>query len=334
MTGQTFSHYLILDKLGEGGMGVVYKAEDTNLRRLVAIKFIHPRAVVQTEFRERFRREAQAAAVIDHPNVCHVHELQESGDQIFIVMSFVDGCTLKDCMETTGMSPSNAVEIAIQIAQGLKAAHQKGIIHRDLKPGNIMLSSGNEVKITDFGLALLADRSRLTAPGTILGTFSYMSPEQAQAKAVDRRSDLWALGCLLCEMLLGTPPFAGALGRTDLRDVVNAELDLKSLARISPDLRRIAAKLLQKDAAMRYQHADDVVVDLRAVQRQLPESTPLRLEPGTRRAEDATTAVDGTPAAVNAAVEKARPRSNWWIAGAALLIVGAGILLWVSLAGR
>ena len=330
MTGQTISHYLILDKLGAGAMGVVYRAEDTKLRRPVAIKFIHPNAVVQPEFRERFRREAQAAAVIDHPNVCHVHELQESGDQLFIVMSLVDGCTLKDCIEAAGMSPSNAVDIAIQIAEGLKAAHAKGIIHRDLKPGNIMISSANEVKITDFGLALLADRSRLTAPGTVMGTFSYMSPEQAQAKAVDRRSDLWALGCLLCEMVLGAPPFADTQGRTDLRDIVNAELDLKGLARISPDLRHITAKLLQKDPKMRYQHADDLVVDLRALRAQLPASIPLRAGSKMGSADDATTVIESSPGTENAPLQKESTHFGWWIAGTVLLIVAAWILLWVS----
>jgi serine/threonine protein kinase len=255
-------------------MGVVYKAEDTNLRRHVALKFMHPKAAMQPDVRERFRREAQASAVIDHPNVCHVYEFQENGDLMYIVMNYVEGVTLTDQLNSCAMQPATAVDIAIQIAQGLKAAHQKGIIHRDLKPGNIMITTEGVVKITDFGLAHLADRSRLTAPGTVMGTFAYMSPEQAQAKTVDRRSDLWAVGVLLYEMIAGSLPFRDSKGKADLRAVVTLDPDLRPLERVSPELERITCKLLRKDPAMRYQHADDLVVDLRALRSQLPESAP------------------------------------------------------------
>ena len=273
--GDVISRYRILERLGEGGMGVVYKAEDTNLRRPVALKFMHPAAAQQPEVRKRFRREAQASAVIDHPNVCHVYEFQENGDQMYIVMNYVEGVTLTDLLNSRPMRPATAVDIAIQIAQGLKAAHQKGIIHRDLKPGNIMITPEGVVKITDFGLAYLADRSRLTAPGTVMGTFAYMSPEQAQAKTVDRRSDLWAVGVLLYEMIAGSPPFRDSKGKVDLRAVVTLDPDLRPLEKVSPELERITSKLLRKDPAMRYQHSDDLIVDLRAVSSQLPESTPI-----------------------------------------------------------
>lgn len=271
MTGQTISHYRILAKLGEGGMGIVYKAEDTRLRRIVALKCLRERGQHDDEIRARFIREAQAAAVLDHPNICSVYELGEHEGQLFLSMAFVEGHPLSRWRGPAKPPPYQAVRIATQIAEGLRAAHQKGIVHRDIKSENILITPDGEAKITDFGLALIRDRSRLTQPGTIMGTVTHMSPEQALAKSTDRRTDIWSLGVMLYEMLEGKLPFKANSAQATMVQLVSLEMPpLKAFK--NGEIERILRKTLAKDPAHRYQHTDDLIVDLRAVLKQLPEA--------------------------------------------------------------
>jgi len=211
MLGQTISHYRILEKIGEGGMGVVYKAEDTKLERLVALKFLAPHLLRDEDGRKRFHREAKAAASLDHPNICAVHEIDEADGRTFIVMPLVDGRPLSRRIAEGPMKLAEALSIAVQVAEGLDAAHQKGVIHRDIKPDNLVLAGGSRgvVKILDFGLAHLSGSSKLTQAGTTLGTAAYMSPEQVTGGETDRRTDYWSLGVVLYEMIAGIPPFRG-----------------------------------------------------------------------------------------------------------------------------
>ena len=218
MTGQTISHYRILEKLGEGGMGVVYKAEDTRLGRTVALKFLTPNLLGSEDARKRFVREARAAAVLDHPNVCTLYEIDEVEGQTFMAMAYLDGQTLDAKIAQGPLRLAEAVEIAKQVAKGLQEAHSKGISHRDVKPANISLlkTSSNETlaKIMDFGLAYLAGQTQFTRDDSILGTTAYMSPEQTQSAGVDHRTDIWALGVVLYEMVSGLRPFRGEYDRS------------------------------------------------------------------------------------------------------------------------
>jgi serine/threonine protein kinase len=199
MIGKTISHYKILEKLGEGGMGVVYKAEDLKLKRTVALKFLSPELTRDTEANERFIQEAQAASALDHPNICTIHQIDETEEgQLFIVMTYYEGETLKKKIERARLELEKSIDIAVQVAQGLAIAHEKGIIHRDIKPANIMITESDEVKILDFGLAkLTGTKIRLTITGKTLGTVAYMSPEQAQNLPVDCRTDIWSSGAVL-----------------------------------------------------------------------------------------------------------------------------------------
>ena len=192
MLGSTISHYRITEKLGEGGMGVVYKAEDTKLERPVALKFLAAHAIEDPEHKARFVREAKAAARLDHPNICSVYEIDEAEGQTFLAMAYLEGQTVKDKIAERPLKLDEALDIAVQTAQGLQAAHEKDIVHRDIKSANLMVTPQDQVKIMDFGLAQLADRSKLTETTTILGTPSYMSPEQAVGDKTDRRTDLWS----------------------------------------------------------------------------------------------------------------------------------------------
>jgi serine/threonine protein kinase len=270
--GQTISHYRILEKLGEGGMGVVYKAEDTKLNRIVALKFLVDRALQVEELNKRFLREAQAAARLDHPNICTMYGLEEAEDRRFLVMAFLEGETLFDRLRVSPPSLRESLEIAIQAAQGLQEAHERGIVHRDIKPPNIFITKKGLVKITDFGLAFLADRSRITKAGSTLGTVNYMSPEQFMAEVVDRRSDIWALGVVLYEMICGCLPFQGTDMQSAMRLILNSQPRPPGKARkgCPAELERILTKALAKDREERYQHIDDLIVDLRIVRDVLP----------------------------------------------------------------
>jgi serine/threonine protein kinase len=271
MTGRTISHYRIVEKLGEGGMGVVYKAEDTKLLRPVALKFLSASMLGSDADRQRFLREAQACAMLDHPNIAAVHEIDEVDGQTFIAMTYVDGPSLAARMADRAFNVEEALDVGIQIALGLGEAHAKGIIHRDIKGANILISTRGQVKITDFGLAHLAGRSRLTKSGTTLGTPAYMSPELALGNTTDRRSDIWSLGVVLYEMLTGRLPFDGQFEQAIVYSIINEDPQpLSALRRGLPaDLDRIVLKALAKRPEERYQHTDDLAVDLRRVRKQL-----------------------------------------------------------------
>ena len=288
MVGQTISHYKITEKLGEGGMGVVYKAEDTKLRRVVALKFLRAELIEDPEHRERFLREAQAAAALDHPNICTIHEIDDDAGRTFLAMAFIEGLTVKDKIAQRPLKLDQALDIAVQTVQGLQAAHEKGIVHRDIKGANIMVTPPGQVKIMDFGLAQLAERSKLTETTTILGTPSYMSPEQARGEKTDRRTDLWSLGVVLYEMIAGRLPFVGERQEAVLYGISSEEPEPVTAQRagLPLELEWIIGKALAKDRDERYQHAEDLLVDLRSLQKKLAsgKSTILKAQAGTQTA--------------------------------------------------
>ena len=309
MVSQTISHYRVLAKLGEGGMGVVYKAEDTKLERLVALKFLTAQLLEDEEARERFTREAKAAAALDHPNICTIHEIDEADGQTFLAMAYVEGQTVKDKVKERPLRLDEALDIAIQTAQGLQAAHEKGIVHRDIKSANLMVPPQGLVKIMDFGLAQLAEASQLTKTATILGTPAYMSPEQAQRLPTDRRTDIWSQGVVIYEMVTGRLPFEGERQQAVLYAIANEEAEPITALRVGvpTELDRIVGKAMSKDAGERYQHVDEILVDLRTLLKER-DSEASRAAPPARRSF----------------------RQTAWRAGAALaavVLVAAGVWL-------
>jgi len=265
--GQTISHYKILEKLGCGGMGVVYKAEDTKLKRTVALKFLPPELTRDDEAKQRFVHEAQAASALDHPNICTVYEIDETDEhQMFISMACYDGETLKSKIAKGGLQIDEAIDIVIQVAQGLQKAHDKGIVHRDIKPANVIVTSDGIAKILDFGLAKLGGQTQLTKTGSTLGTVAYMSPEQARGDEVDHRSDIWSLGVVLNEMLAGKLPFRGEHDAAVIYSIMNEDpLPLsKSNVNTSEELQTIVSHALAKPKEDRYQTVSDFVGDLRS----------------------------------------------------------------------
>ena len=267
MIGQTISHYKILSKLGEGGMGVVYKAEDTKLHRFVALKFLHPDLTRDEEAKARFVHEAEAAAALNHPHICTIYEIDEHEGQSFIAMEYIEGEGLKDRIQKGPLPIDDLLSLAIQIGEGLHEAHEKGIVHRDIKPGNIMLTSRGQAKILDFGLARLGTHTKITKTDTTLGTAAYMSPEQASGKEVDRRSDIWSLGVVLYEMVTGARPFTGEYEPAVVYSILhdNPEPLTSRRSQVPMELERIVGKALAKDASGRYPHVEDMLVDLRAL---------------------------------------------------------------------
>jgi len=268
MIGKTISHYRILEKLGQGGMGVVYKAEDTKLKRTVALKFLPQDLTRNPDAKTRFIQEAQAASALDHPNVCNIHEIAETeDDQIFIAMACYDGETLKNKIERGAMAAGEAIPIAIQVAEGLAKAHGRGIIHRDIKPANIMVTDEGVAKILDFGLAKLAGQARLTKTASTVGTVAYMSPEQVEGGEVDCRSDIWSLGVVLYEMVTGKLPFRGDYESAMLYSIMNDRPKLMSSLRggIPRELERVVEKTLSKRLEERYQSMTDLLSDLKAL---------------------------------------------------------------------
>lgn len=224
MISKTISHYKILEKLGSGGMGVVYKAEDTKLKRTVALKFLPPELTRDEDAKGRFIHEAQAASSLEHNNICNIHEIDETEDgQIFIVMACYEGQALKERIEHRPLKLTEALDIATQIAEGLAKAHEKDIVHRDIKPANIMMTTDGVVKIVDFGLAKLAGRTKLTKSGTTMGTVAYMSPEQTRGEDVDERADIWSLGVVFYEMVTGQQPFKGEYEQAVMYSIMHEE---------------------------------------------------------------------------------------------------------------
>ena len=268
MIGKTISHYRITGQLGSGGMGVVYKAEDINLGRTVALKFLAAHFLDSEEHKQRFLREAKAAASLDHPNICLIHEVGEADGQVFLAMGYVDGPEVRARIKERPLKLDEALDIAIQAGEGLRAAHEKGIVHRDIKSSNLMLTSSGQVKVMDFGLAQLTGGSRLTKTDTALGTPAYMSPEQAQRLPTDQRTDIWSLGVVLYEMVTGRLPFVGEREAAVLLSIISEphEPITAQRAGVPLELDRIIAKALAKKPEQRYQHVDDLLVDLRALQ--------------------------------------------------------------------
>ena len=226
MIGKTISHYKITEKLGEGGMGEVYLADDLKLERQVAIKFLPQHLTKDKENIERFEREAKAAAALNHPNIITIYEIAKEDDQAFIVMEYVEGESLRTKLDKGKLDHNEVIEIIKQICEGLSQAHQADIVHRDIKPENILINTDGRVKILDFGLAKLKGVSKLTKETSTLGTVHYMSPEQIQGKEVDHRSDIWSLGIVLYEMLTGKTPFAGDYEQAVTYSILNDELQL------------------------------------------------------------------------------------------------------------
>ena len=304
MTGQTISHYKILSELGRGGMGIVYQAEDTKLERTVALKFLASHLLEDEESHARFIREAKAAASLDHQNICTVHEID---GQTFIAMAFVEGQSVKQKIEARPLQLDEALDIAIQTAQGLKAAHQKEIVHRDIKPANLMLTEEGQVKVMDFGLAQLAEQSRLTKTATMLGTPAYMSPEQTRRLPTDRRADIWSLGVVIYEMVTGCLPFEGERQEAVLYAIGNEEPEPPTAlrSRVPLELDRIVGKAMAKEAGERYQHVEEMIVDLKSLSKKLAsgKSTILRTHPGAAPSDAGAQCAVSSPASLDAGVQ-------------------------------
>jgi serine/threonine protein kinase len=262
------SHYRLLEKIGEGGMGVVYKAEDMKLKRTVALKFLPPELTRDRQAKARFIQEAQAAAALDHPNICAVFEIGEAENATYIAMPYVKGRSLKERIQAGPLSMEEALDIAGQVAEGLKEAHERGIIHRDIKPANIMLTEKGQAKIMDFGLAKLEAGVDLTKTMAVMGTVAYMSPEQARGEEVDHRTDIWSFGATLYEMLTGQKPFGQKHDQALLYSILNDTTE--AVSRIRPEipnyLDRVIQKALEKDRSRRYQDMVELLKDLKSTQ--------------------------------------------------------------------
>ena len=268
MIGKIISHYRIIEQLGAGGMGVVYKAEDTKLKRTVALKFLPPELTRDPEAKQRFIREAQAASSFDHPNICTIYEINETGDdQLFIVMACYEGETLKDKIKDKRLKTKDAIAIAIQVANGLARAHEEGIIHRDVKPANIIITDRGEVKILDFGLAKLVGQVQLTKDTSTLGTVAYMSPEQVGGKEVDQRTDIWSLGVVIYEMLTGQLPFKGDYEQAIIYAILNEDPQLLGTGEkiFSAEIEKILSRALNKNPQERYANVTEILQELSSV---------------------------------------------------------------------
>ncbi len=317
MIGKTILNYKILEKLGEGGMGVVYKATDTKLKRTVALKFLPLNSLGSKQEKSRFLREAQASAALNHPNIATVYTIDEHDGQSFIAMEYIEGKTLKEIVEEGPMKLKKAIDYAGQIATGLHAAHEQGVVHRDIKSANVIITGRGEAKIMDFGLAKLAGSSMLTKQGTSMGTAAYMSPEQTLGEEVDYRTDIWSLGVLLYEMITGTLPFKGHYEQALVYEILNADPEPPTAVRtgIPTALERIIFKMLTKDPTMRYQNAIEIPVDLKSVNVASTGSTVTRATPTL------TTISPPRP------ISKPKRRFATWMFAATTLVLAA-LLIW------
>ncbi|MCG3118069.1 MAG: Serine/threonine-protein kinase PknD [bacterium] len=284
MIGKSISHYKILEKLGEGGMGVVYKAEDTKLERRVALKFLPENLTRDAEAKARLVQEARAAAALNHPNICTIYEIDESAGRLFLALEFVEGETLRNKVITEQLSVNSVAEYALQIAAGLQAAHERGVIHRDIKSVNVMVTAKGQIKIMDFGLAKLAGSSFLTKEKSTMGTVAYMSPEQVRGKKVDQRTDLWSFGVVLYEMLTGQLPFQSDHEQVLIYTIINETPEPLSDLRpdAPPALEALVNKALTKNPDKRYQHINVMLADLQALQGTASLATPVAKTPNPR----------------------------------------------------
>jgi serine/threonine protein kinase len=279
MLGKTISHYKIIEKLGGGGMGVVHKAKDTKLDRIVALKFLPSHMLADKEAEQRFISEAKAASSLDHPNICTIHDINKTeDDQFYIVMGYYTGETLKKKLDNGPLQNDTAINYATQIAAGLTRAHEAGIIHRDIKPANIIITDRDEIKILDFGLAKTSSEPSITKLGSTIGTVSYMSPEQSKGNNVDNRTDIWSLGVLLYQMLSGSLPFQGDYDQAIIYSILNEEPAL--LNSLPEELEKILSKSLQKNPDDRYNNLNEMLDDLKKLKRtdvhQTTENKPSR----------------------------------------------------------
>jgi len=265
MIGKTISHYHILEELGRGGMGIVYKAEDTKLKRQVAIKFLPSSLIIEDTDKARFLQEAQAAAAINHPNVCVIYEIQDQEETPFIAMEYIDGQILRDRISTNPLSIDQVIEFAIQLGEALQAAHDKGIIHRDIKSDNIMISATNQIKVMDFGLAKIKGSVKITKTSSTVGTLAYMSPEQIEGKDIDNRADIFSYGVVLYEMLTGMLPFQGDYESAVLYSILNEKPESikKTRPECSDSLSNIVTTCLQKDPQKRFQSMQEILTEIK-----------------------------------------------------------------------